>query len=374
MCLMDGRSTVPIRPSERVIERLRDTGLVLDEPLVRSIRGLLDSLGSERSVATYGSDLATYLRFCAQIEVDPLKVRRDEIQAYVAFLRQSRGAAGKTHRFARDTIARQLAVVRGLYREMIERDLYDHANPALRLSRIDTAPAPGPAALDDSQIDALLDHMRRLEGAARTPVRRLRAHRDRLIIELFLWLAPRVGELAPLRWAALKVEDPYVFLDVIGKGTHFGRLKVTPDLYRSIGAYREALDEAGIPTSEADAILPAIGHGYPPPKGRPTPRGPVPPMTTRAVFDVVDAALGAVGAVGHRTGPHLLRRTSVTKVWEESGDLVLAQRHARHRQPTTTEAHYIKPSDAYARTGVDVLKIGRPRPSPASDREDDRRS
>jgi integrase/recombinase XerD len=315
-------------------------------PLGRSIAGLLNSLSSEGSVATYSSDLAAYLRYCAAAGIEPLDADRDHLQSYLAET-DDRG-------YAPDTRRRKITVVRRMYAEAIERKVYSGPNPADRLGRIKGEARPGEAALSLTEVTAMLEAaQRRLAdpdlGAA------LRARRDHLVLSLLVWTGLRAAELAGIRRGDVKRHGEYAVIEVTGKGDKPALAKINEQLERLVAAYMEALDSAGIAVGSDDPLLFGIGRGTPPEPERRS--GRLTPLTTRTIERIVDAALAVVGRDGRRTSPHLLRRTSVTLVYQASHDVLLAQKHARHANSATTVKHYIKPLDELADAGVDYIKL-----------------
>lgn len=320
------------------------------DPTMSICAGVLDVLESPRSVRAYAVDLGAWFAFCQSRSASVLGADRGLVQAYVAHLRD-RG-------YAPDTRRRRVSVVRVFYREAIERRLYSGPNPAERMARMRAERDPGPAALTDAEVDALLTPLEATMAGDASPRAALAARRDHLILSLLVWLGLRCAELAAVKVGDRARADGYVILRITGKGAKPERVKVPPDLVVEIDRWLAAAAAAGLELTERDPLLVPLGRSWPP--RSPRVRGRYAALSSRALFRVVDEHLRRIGRGGRRTGPHLLRRTSGTLVWQGSHDLLLAQRHLRHKRAETTEAHYIRPLIELADTGVDYIKL-RPR-------------
>ena len=329
------------------IDPLVAAGLVVrGTPLARSIEGLLNGLHSEGSVATYSSDLAAYLRYCEVAGVSPLEADRDHLQGYLAET-DDRG-------YAPDTRRRMLSVVRRMYAEAIERTAYRGANPAERLGRIAGDPKPGEAALSATETAELLEAAE-LRITDPDTAAALRGRRDHLILSLLVWTGLRAAELAGIERGGVRSHGAYLVVEITGKGDKGALIKLTDELDRLVTAYLAALDAAGVAVASDDPLFFGITRGTPPVVERRG--GRIAPLTTRTIGRIVDEALRVIGREGRRTSPHLLRRTSVTLVYQASHDVLLAQKHARHANGATTVKHYIKPLDDLADAGVDYIKL-----------------
>ncbi len=334
-------------PTAAVLERLVAEGLVSEPPLARVLVSFFNTLISPNTIRVYRVEIAAYLRFCGQMKQPPLEAGREHVVGYLAYLRQ--------HGYADDTIPRKIAIVRGFYREAIAISIYNRPNPADNL-RIEHHTPNGPPALTGEEVRILLMYAKRGWTEGRTDIAKLRGQRDWLLVRVCLLMALRVSEVAMLRWRDFGHIDVQAVFYIVGKGGHRARAPITPALERRIKAWRTALSGAGIPTEAEDAVFPALGHGWP--SRTPRPNSVVRPMSTRSVFTIVDRMLAqALGKNDHRTSPHLLRRTSITLLYNETHDLALAQDHARHSNPATTKKHYIKAADEFERVGISFIPI-----------------
>lgn len=337
----------PTTPKTTRLEPLVAAGLVAaDSPLGRSIAGMLNTLHSEGSVGTYLADVAGYLRFCIASGVDPLAADRDHLQAYLAEI-DYRG-------YAPDTRRRMLSVVRRVYDEAIERDAYTGKNPAGHLGRIKGGARQGEAALTGDEVATLLANAESRIADPETGAS-LRARRDHLMLSIMIFTAVRAAELAGIERGDVRRHGEYTVIAITGKGDEPDVMKLNEPLERLVRAYLDALDAAAIEVASDDPLFFGIGRGTPPHIERRG--GRISPLTTRSIGRIVDEALTAIGRDGHRSAAHLLRRTSVTLVYQATGDLLMAQRQARHKNTATTVEHYIKEADALRDTGIDHIRI-----------------
>ena len=290
---------------------------------------------------------------------------RDLVSAWIADTRE---------RWAPLTRRRAITSVRTLYDELAERSLYLGPNPTKRIPRISAEPRNDPAALTPEEVRALLAEMdRRVEAAADVADRgqRLRALRDRLAVNILLYCGLRIAELCALRWQDRINHGHHRVLAVLGKGNKPAKVKVNAVLEDLLDAYRAELTGLGDLTAlgepsgigdlgsnslkirSSDPIffgLVIAGRVWPPSVRRVA--GAIQPWGTRTAAKMVDEALAVIGRDEARTGPHLLRRTSGTLVYEATHDLYLTQMHLRHASPATTSRHYIRQADPFADVGI----------------------
>jgi integrase len=318
-----------------------------DSEVMDAALGLLDTLESSRSVHVYALDMASFAHFAASRKRALRGADRSFMQSYLAHLRD--------RKLAPATRRRMVSVIRSMFREMIERRLLPGPNPAERIGRIDGEPEIAEPALSLAEVRALFAAVEAEMADAAKPGAALRARRDRLILSLFIWLALRCAELSGLRRSDYKVRNGFTVLQITGKGDKPAAVKINAQISEEIEAWEAALSAAGVERTENDPLFIPLGRGWPPPAwdGRERP----PSLSARTIGAMVHRRLVDIARDGHRASPHLLRRTSITLVWQATGDLVLAQRHARHKLSSTTERHYIKPLDEMANAGIDHIRL-----------------
>jgi integrase len=338
------RDTVDNRPSQRalvVIERAAQR--VLDATERRVIEALLDGLESRRSVATYANDLAAFFRFCEQRHVRPIVATTDDFAAFYADLTHRPYRPGRF--YAPDTRRRMLSVVRRFYAEAEARGLLPDRNPVPRTLRVRGEVKKGEPALTPDEVRALL------AAVDRRTTLPIRAERDRLLLAVLVWLGLRASEVVALRFGDLRRRGGYDIIVVRGKGGHIDEARVPPNLVEAIRSYRRRLVEFGIDLRPDDPIFFGLSRSGTPRRVK----GAIVPLSTRELSRIADRYLADIGRDGRRTAAHLLRRTSVTLVYQAAHDPLIAQRHARHRSLTTTVDHYIRPADELADAGIDYL-------------------
>ena len=334
------------------LERIAEAGqLDPADPAMPVLAAMLDLLHSPGSVRVYATDLAAWAAFCRERGSALLAADRPLVTAYVARMRSDG--------LAPDTARRRLSVVRSFYREALEQGRYTGPNPAARIRATDAEPPPGPPALTADEVDTLLGRLEDRFGDP-DPAAALRARRDHLAVAYLVWTGLRAAELARVKLADFGEADGYPVLAVTGKGSKAALVKLDPALLAVRDAWVTAAAGAGIALRAGDPLLVPLGRSWPPRLRRT--RGRYPALSTRALFDLVDAQLADGLRGGRRTGPHLLRKTGGTLVWQGSHDLLLAQRFLRHRRPATTEQHYIKPLVELADAGIDHIRARPPRP------------
>jgi site-specific recombinase XerD len=98
------------------------------------------------------------------------------------------------------------------------------------------------------------------------------------------------------------------------------------------------------------------------------------PISRDGIGQRVAKCMKAVGITGRKLGPHTLRHTSLTHLYEDTGDLPLVQTLAGHTELETTMI-YTHPTDEAQRTKLrefDRLKMLGPRRSPPAGKADDK--
>jgi site-specific recombinase XerD len=262
---------------------------------------------SPHTVAAYRRDATDLARVCAAWGYDqPGAVDRRVLRRYLADL-DERG-------YARSTIARRVASLRGFY-ALLERRGMVAEDPAVLL----TAPRQGrhlPRVLRVDEVDRLL-----AAPATDTPT----GVRDRALLEVLYASGARVAEVCGLDLGALDLGEQVVRL--AGKG---GKERIVPlgepavdavEAYLATG--RPALAAGRRPGDATTAALFLNGHAR--------------RLGTRDARTVVQRAAAAAG-VGHVT-PHTLRHTVATHLLESGADLRMVQELLGHASLATTQRY-----------------------------------
>src|SRR5947207_11773445 len=94
------------------------------------------------------ADLRMYLSWCARRSLDPLAVRRPDVELYVRWLQEAR-------RFKPSTVSRRLSVVIGFYRTCVIDAVLDHS-PAEYVRRPSVPPESPTLGLSHLQFEAMI--------------------------------------------------------------------------------------------------------------------------------------------------------------------------------------------------------------------------
>lgn len=328
-------------------------GLAAESLAGRTLASLINRLESPLSAEVYGADLAEFLAWCRRQAppLRPLSCGREHGAAYGAWLRNRRV---ERRPLAPDTRRRKLAAVRAFYAEAAEAGRFDGPNPIGRV-RISEQPAPAEPALSADEATRLLEGLA-TEIATVEPRRALRARRDHLAITLLVWRGLRSASLRGLRFRDIVTRDGEPLIQVSAKGGRQLELELTADLVDLIDAWRSACREEGVELAGDDPVLFGLD-----PAGRPRRReGRIVPMDRSTLYRLVHPALAAIGRGGRRSGPHALRLTSGTLIWEATSDPYLAKEHLGHADVGTTISHYIRPAERRSTRTLARLPLPRP--------------
>ncbi len=253
---------------------------------------------SPHTVRGYLADLRQFLAFVGA--GGPAAVRIETIRHWLRTL------DGRTDR---NSIARKLAAVRGLFRFLVDTQRLAH-DPSAAVATPKTArKLPAHLTLDD--VDRLL---------ATPRADRLLGLRDRAILELLYSSGLRVSELTGLDWEHLDADAGLV--RVLGKGRKERVVPVGRPALRALETYRTAAAGAGWPAARGAVFRNARG-------GR---------LTPRSVGRLVDRHVLASGTTTKAT-PHALRHTFATHLLGAGADLRAIQELLGHASLSTTQRY-----------------------------------
>jgi integrase/recombinase XerD len=162
-----------------------------------------------------GSDLQVFLRWCAEHELEPLQVRRSDVELFVRWLEEIR-------RFKPSTVARRLSVVTCFYRTCVI-DAVLEASPAAYVRRPPVPNESPTLALSHLQFEAMI-------VAARTSANPF----DFALVALLGLLGLRVFEACQADIDDLGEEHGHRVLRVLGKGTKLALVPLPPAVGRAI--------------------------------------------------------------------------------------------------------------------------------------------
>lgn len=280
-----------------------------DVPLVgryldhlRVERGLADN-----TLAAYRRDLGQYADYLAERGIgDPREVRREDVEAFVAWLRGRRSAAGRP--YAASTVARTVVAVRGLHRFLAREGLTSEDVAA----DVD-APAAGrslPKALPVEQVERLL-----AAPVGDEPP----ALRDRAMLELLYSSGLRISELVGMD--VDDVDPVEQLVRVRGKGD---KQRVVPFGVDAADALDAWLVRGRRALATGSPALFVNTRG-----GR---------LTRQGVWKLVKRYADRV-ELGHDVSPHTLRHSFATHLVDGGADVRAVQELLGHASVTTTQVY-----------------------------------
>lgn len=280
-----------------------------DDLLRRLTEAWIDRYKSRHTKAAYRRDLASWLTWCRDSGVHPLRARIMNVDQWIA--RQQQDGA------ARRSIARRVSVAASWYRYLIintaedDEPLITH-NPAKTDARpsVDRDHSPT-VGLSRAEADRLI-------AAADAD-----SLRSSAVIRLMLTNATRCDVICTADIASLSHDRGHRVITVRVKGDRLKRDPVPPPTARAIDAY---LSSRGNP--EAGPLF-ATRTG----------RHLAEPYLFRLVRRL--AAAADIPAAG-RLSPHSLRHTAITEALEATHDLRKAQDLAGHADPRTTRLYDLR--------------------------------
>lgn len=268
-------------------------------------------LGSYRSARTrraYAGDLAAWLEWLREIDVDALAVRRVHVDLWVRQLLDAGAAASST--------ARRLSALSSFYGHLGAHDLIT-ANPAAAVRRPTVDPDhTATVGLDRDQARAFLTAADTDTGPARL--------RTAAAARLLLHLGLRVDELAAADVDDLGHDRGHRVLSVTRKGGRRAVVVLPPPTAAALDAY--LADRAGA------APGPVVGPLLATASGRRLDQG--------ALWKLVRRLARAAGIPSWaQLSPHSLRHTAITLALDAGAALRDVQDYAGHRDPRTTRRY-----------------------------------
>ncbi|MBK9064118.1 MAG: site-specific tyrosine recombinase XerD [Acidobacteria bacterium] len=274
--------------------------------LERHLPLFLDYLSAEKGLAAntleaYRRDLAGFGAFLAEKSVDPGKVSRGDVVAYLG----ARRAEGMSPR----TLARETSALRGLYgflaaEKVVPEDPTADLTNARRWAML-------PKILSEDEVQKLLD-----APDVATP----KGLRDRAMFELLYACGLRVSELSALPIESLRLNEGFVL--VRGKGSKERIVPVADSAGRWVKRWlAEGRDTGGAGSRWV----------FPGTKGR--------PVTRQTVFLALKAAALKAGLAAAAVSPHVLRHAFATHLVDHDADLRAVQLMLGHADIATTEIY-----------------------------------
>ncbi|MEX1177797.1 MAG: site-specific tyrosine recombinase XerD [Nitriliruptor sp.] len=308
----DGRSPADEAP------RLPLLGRYLDH--LRAERGL-----AANTVEAYRRDLDRYGHYLHEVGVsDPRTVATEDLEAFVAWLRRRRTAAGRA--YASSSIARTVVAVRGFHRFLAHEGLTDvDVSAALATPR---SPRSLPKALSIDDVGRLLS-----APVGDEPLPR----RDRALLEVLYGAGLRISEATTLD---LDDVDPVErLLRIHGKGD---KERIVP--YGDLAA--DALDAWLV--GGRSALSPRVPAVFVNARGG--------RLTRQGAWKIVGGHADRVGLAA-AVSPHTLRHSFATHLLDGGADVRAVQELLGHASVTTTQIYTL-----VSRTALrDVYERAHPR-------------
>jgi integrase/recombinase XerD len=274
--------------------------------LERHLPLYLDYLSAEKGLApntleAYRRDLALYGAFLLEKRLDPARITRGDVVAYLG----ARRADGMSPR----TLARETSALRGLYgflaaEKILPEDPTADLTNARRWAML-------PKILSTEEVQRILD-----APDVTTP----RGLRDRAMFELLYACGLRVSELATLPKESLRLPEGFVL--VRGKG---GKERIVPVADSSARWVARWLAKGRATAGAGSRWV------FPGTKGR--------PITRQTVFLALKAAAVKAGLPAASVSPHVLRHAFATHLVDNDADLRAVQLMLGHADIATTEIY-----------------------------------
>ena len=261
----------------------------------------------------YRRDVAAWLAWCAQRELDPLRATFLDVNAYARTLESAVDPrSGKP--LAAATVARKLSGLSSWYDFLVKLRAVD-ANPVGGADRpYVSRDHSATIGLTPQEVDALLAAAEAATGPA--------AVRHRAVLALLADLGLRVGELVSLDVADLGTERGHRTVRFVGKGGKPRRRALTPAAAGALDRYLSARSDG--PPSDGPLFVTATGAR----------------IDRYAVFRLIRRLAQQAGIAGwQRLSPHSLRHAFATTARAEGVPLEDVQDAMGHADPRTTRRY-----------------------------------
>lgn len=271
------------------------------------------------SICGYGQDIRDFTMHMERFGIGPLEVKADHLKIYKAALRDA-GLAGAT-------IARNLSVLRGMFRQFAVKKLvsWEVAQDIAAVESLDVQKNTTPALTEQQAVRLL-----------HTPdTGTLRGLRDRALIHTLFITACRVSAVTKAKVGHLEFDGTEWFLNVTEKRSKKQR-KILLEAARSILTYVEI---AGI----ADDREGPLFRRFSPDSQSLLPS----PLCRETVWRIVkkycrEAGIPSERLGGRGFGVHSLRKTALNNAIQNGAQLHEARELAAHADVRTTELYFLR--------------------------------
>ena len=302
------------RPSTATVAAVvRPTAAI--EAAAPGLDGIVDAWLHNRRLsahtrAAYGRDLAGWLAWCAQHELDPLRASFLHVNEYGRTLEST--VDGRTGApLSPATVARKLSALSSWY-DFLAKLQAVPANPVAGADRPRVArDHSATVGLTATEVDALLAAAQRATGPS--------AVRNRAVLAILADLGLRVGEVIGLDLADLGHERGHRSIRFVGKGGRVRRRALSPGAAAAVDAY------LAVRGAEPGPLFATATGGR---------------LDRHAVFRLVRRLAKAAGiASWARLSPHSLRHAFATAARDEGIPLEDVQDAMGHADPRTTRRY-----------------------------------
>lgn len=269
-------------------------------------------LRSARTRRAYLGDVAGWLDWLAERNVDVLDARRVHVDLWVS-VQLSAGAA-------ESSVRRRLSALTRFYEHLARHDLVDH-QPVAGVER---------PKIDDDETETIgldRDQARALIDAAEQDCGRQRL-RTRATVKLLLHNGLRVDELLASNVDNLSADRGHRVLSILGKGNRKAKVPLAPATWAALEAYLiDRAEQAGLADwRELDGPLLATATGK--------------RVQRSQVWELVQRLAKTAGIeVWAHLAIHSLRHTAITLALDAGASLRDTQDFARHKDARTTRRY-----------------------------------
>jgi site-specific recombinase XerD len=281
----------------------------------------LSKFKSPHTVAAYGRDLAQWLMWCEEEGLDPLEVRRADVDRFIRSLDEADRPP------VASTIARKLSAISSWYKYLASNRILGH-NPLSAVDRPEfDKDRSKTVGLSVKEVWAFMARLRLERGP--------QAVRDRAMLGVLLELGLRVGELARADIADVHHRAGHRALLVHGKGGRDRVLPIPAPVALELDAYLEQrAADAGVPVEELEGPL-FVTSGAKAQGELERSR-----LTQPHVFALIRRIAKAAEIPSWRSlSPHSFRHTAATAALNDGASLRDVQDFLGHADPRTTRRY-----------------------------------
>jgi integrase/recombinase XerD len=329
---------------EAALRPLRALGLPEDSRSWTISLALVRHCRTSATAHSYGSELASWLRFCKQNAIEALDATPEDVDQYLATL------SG----YAMGTQNLKLWAARLFYKRAVEKRWID-TNPVVIPANVRRIPETDTPALSKVQAEMLLGAIRADADDVRIG---LTAKRDFALVTLMIRLALRTSEVASLRWGRISESNERQRIAFRGKGSKPAYLVIPDDVAATLQNWREAFEAStGATLGPGDPIFVGVSSRHLGPAGRRAGSSPLRTLSRSGIYQIVTARMADVGLTGARMSPHALRATGAVLAYRGGATIIEIQGLLRHSSVDTTMRYLQKLVGGAAASAIDKIYL-----------------